>query len=213
MRRSNASKGPGWFGLLAGKLHGGHIFPRRVSAIVEAILPLLDAGLVLDVGSGDGSLAQLLMQQRPEIKIFGLEVGIRPITAVPTVCYGESNFPFSDGSFSTVICVDMLHHTQDPALVLRECLRVARNRVVVKDHLQANPIDTAFLRFLDWVGNVSHGVELPYLYFTHAQWDELVRNLGAKEVHHKSSIPRMYPPLFQRLLGEGIQFVSAIQMR
>jgi len=55
---------------------------------------------------------------------------------------------------------DVLHHTQDPAVLLREAVRVSRSFVLLKDHLDENILDDVTLRLMDWVGNRPHGVVL-----------------------------------------------------
>ena len=43
--------------------------------------------------------------------------------------------PFDDGTFDAVTFVDVLHHTDDATVLLREAARVASTAVVIKDHL------------------------------------------------------------------------------
>ncbi len=195
---------------LLGKLHHEVVFQRRVRALVRALSPLLEGGDVLDVGSGNGMLSHLIMQQRPDVKISGLDVHLREESYVPTVHYDGQTIPYPDGSFSRVMLVDVLHHTDDPVHMLRECLRVSRKGVVVKDHFYSNPFEYQMLRFLDWVGNAPHGVRLPYNYFTRTQWAAYLQTSKCYEIQLMNAVPHMYPPFFQQLIGQRIQFVAQL---
>ena len=54
-------------------------------------------------------------------------------------------------------------------ILLRETVRVARQVIVIKDHLLKGAFAYSTLRLMDWVGNARHDVALPYNYWTSAQ--------------------------------------------
>jgi len=196
-----------------GTLHRRLVYERRIAALAELLSQFVAPGLVLDVGSGDGTLAQQVMNLRPGTSWIGLEIGLRPSVAIPTVLYQGMTIPFADDAFQTVVCVDVLHHSTSREGLLAECIRVAKEVVVVKDHLRSRPFDNALLRVLDWGGNMPHGVPLPYQYFSLASWEAALSKVGAEETHRQLSVPGMYPGLLQKLIGERIQFLSVLSIR
>lgn len=193
-----------------GVLHGALISPRRVEALARAIAPLLPSGRILDVGCGDGSLAHRLQALRPDIRVVGLEVQLRLRAPIPAALYDGSRFPFHDRTFPGVVIADALHHAADPTEVLRECLRVAGQSVVVKDHLCENGWERLLLRILDWGGNAAHGVALRYAYFSRAAWAAMIHRLSAVETFRIEEVAGQYPSPFQAWLGRGIQFVARL---
>jgi hypothetical protein len=60
---------------------------------------------------------------------------------------------------------DVLHHTTDPMVLLREAARVARRSLIIKDHRTSRIGAAVTLRFMDWVGNRPHHVPLTYNYW------------------------------------------------
>jgi hypothetical protein len=69
--------------------------------------------------------------------------------------------------------VDVLHHAEDAGALLRECARVARRAVLVKDHVRSGLLAGPTLAVMDWVGNARYGVRLPprvERYWTPAAW-------------------------------------------
>lgn len=106
--------------------------------------------------------------------------------------------------------VDVLHHTKDPAILLREAVRVSRSFVLIKDHLAESVLDHLTLRFMDWVGNRPHGVVLTYNYQSRKQWRGHFSACGLKDAIWTTDVP-LYPAPFSFLLGRGLHFVSLLR--
>jgi hypothetical protein len=47
----------------------------------------------------------------------------------------------------------VLHHANDPTVLLKEAKRGARSTIAVKDHTMDGTLAYQTLRFIDWVGN------------------------------------------------------------
>jgi SAM-dependent methyltransferase len=135
------------------------------------ITPHLTGREVLDVGCGpepfgyDAAATSLHA---------GLDVSLpfllRAAAANPTshyVCGWAHRLPFADRSFDVVLLLQVLHHMPHPhRQVLQEACRVARERVIVYDHLQS---DRGFKRWAKagWWRLADRGLQ----YNTQAQWD------------------------------------------
>jgi ubiquinone/menaquinone biosynthesis C-methylase UbiE len=133
---------------------------------------------VLDVGCGDGLIDHLIQSERPDVKIEGIDVMVRPGTHIPVAAFDGRVIPHAAQSFDIVMFVDVLHHMNDPMILLREAVRVARRAVIIKDHLGDTRLDRWILRGMDWVGNACHGVVLPYNYWPSKQWEKSFAELG-----------------------------------
>ena len=48
--------------------------------------------------------------------------------------FNGTHLPYEASSVDIVLLVDVLHHTQDPMVMLREARRVARKGILIKDH-------------------------------------------------------------------------------
>src|SRR5690606_11978895 len=129
-----------------------------------------ESATVVDVGCGDGQLGALLQQARPDIALKGVDVLVRPNTFIPVSPFDGHRLPFDDDSVGAVLLVDVLHHCDDPTGLLRDCARVARDAIIIKDHLADGFLAVPTLRVMDFVGNAGHGVALPYNYWTREQW-------------------------------------------
>lgn len=165
---------------------------------------------VLDIGCGDGTIGSLIAQQRPDVSIQGVEFLVRPECKIECSLFDGCTVPFADASFDVCLFVDVLHHTQDPAVLLREATRVSRSLVLIKDHLDENFVDNATLRFMDWVGNRPHGVVLTYNYQSRRQWVKHFSKCGLREVSWTTRVP-LYPSPFSLLVGRGLHFIALMK--
>ena len=114
--------------------------------------------------------------------------------------------PNADSSFDVVMFVDVLHHTDDPLLLLQEAQRVGKV-ILVKDHFRKGFLAGPTLRFMDWVGNAHHGVVLPYNYWSETQWDDAIRMVGLKQLDKIVSLG-LYPSPASWIFERRLHFIS-----
>jgi SAM-dependent methyltransferase len=159
--------------------HASMVFKGRVARLAGHIAAIIPAGgTVLDVGCGDGMVSMSIRGHRPDLRFEGVDIIERPSCQIPMRVNDGTTPPFDDDSFDSVALVDVLHHTDDPSVVLKKAVRVAKAGVVVKNHKVIGPLAGPTLRFMDWVGNWGHDVVLPYNYLTPSQWDAVWPDAG-----------------------------------
>src|SRR6266568_535990 len=181
-----------------GSWHRAFVFERRTRVLAEMLAAQIpERASVLDIGCGDGAIAGVIAQLRPDCKI-------------ECRAFDGASLPFPDGSFDVCLFVDVLHHTPDPAILLREAARVSRSFVLLKDHLDENIFDDVTLRFMDWVGNRPHGVVLTYNYQSRRQWAEYFSRCGLAVTTWTTRVP-LYPPPVSLVAGRGLHFVSLLR--
>ena len=196
---------------LLNNVHNNAVFKRRVRVLSEHLAGEMQSGkTVLDVGCGDGSIAVAITQHAPHLQFSGIDVFLRPQVAIPAVEYDGVTIPHADQSFDWVTIVDVLHHTDDPAAVLAECVRVARLGVVIKDHLREGVAAGHTLRFMDWVGNRGHGVRLPYNYLSRAEWHGVFDKIGAKVLSFNEKLG-LYPAPFDLAFDRSLHFIGTVR--
>ncbi len=108
-----------------------------------------------------------------------------------------------------MLFVDVLHHTRDPIVLLREAKRVARKGIVIKDHCSDDLFDYWTLRFMDWVGNAPHGVVLPYNYWSRQQWLAAFAELQLKVAVWQDRLG-LYPSPASFLFERKLHFIAVL---
>jgi SAM-dependent methyltransferase len=192
------------------RIHGGYVHERRSRVLAGHLAELIPPNArVLDVGCGDGLLDGLILEQRPDVDLEGIDVAVRRHTCIPVTPFNGREIPHADGSFDAVQFVDVLHHTDDPLVLLREAARVSRQAILIKDHLLEGFLAGPTLRFMDRVSNTRHGVVLPFNYWTRRQWMEGFARLGLQVEAWKGQLG-MYPWPASVLFGRGLHFIARL---
>ncbi len=193
-----------------GAIHKFLIHARRVEALKDQISPYLPHhGELLDVGSGDGFLASLLNAERPDLNISGIDVLLRPDAYIPVEKFDGLVIPYPDRSVDAVLIVDVLHHTIDPMVLLREARRVTRGSIILKDHLVHGIGSWMTLRAMDWVGNAHTGVALPYNYWSERQWRRAFAELSLTVDQWLSPL-KLYPAPVDWVCGKHLHFIAVL---
>jgi SAM-dependent methyltransferase len=200
---------------VAAPLHSALVVNRRCQRLANALRQLIpgdDAITGLDIGCGTGDIARAIELMRPQTKFEGVDVVVRPDARVAVTKYDGIRLPFADKSFDFGILVDVLHHTEDPAFVLKEAVRVCRGFILIKDHYCENESDRAILRFMDWVGNKAHGIALPYNYQSRADWQEIFSKCGLEQQQTIEKL-ELYPFPFSLLFERQLHFATRLVRR
>jgi SAM-dependent methyltransferase len=194
------------------RLHKLLIRDRRIRVLTEHVTPWIGPGdHVLDIGSGTGKIAANLQRSQPLAAITGIDILIQPETPIKVVQYDGKTIPFPDKSFDTVIILDVLHHTENPGMLLKEAVRVAKNRIIIKDHFSENRLDHAILKFMDDTGNSYLGIDRTYNYYSRKQWHDLFKANGLT-VEKLNSHPRLYTFPLSLFFDRGLHFVASLKI-
>ncbi len=192
-------------------IHGAYVHRRRDHVLAKHLAGMLPQNArVLDVGAGDGLLARLIMDQRRDLTITGIDVLVRQDTLIPVQSFDGRSIPFDDAAFDVAMFVDVLHHTNDPGALLREAARVSSHSVVIKDHTLNGFLAGPTLRFMDEVGNRRHGVTLPYNYWPKAKWEEAFGMLHLRVAAWHSRLG-LYPVVANWVFGRGLHFIALLE--
>lgn len=194
------------------RVHGDFIYSRRVSQLVRHVAAMIPAGpaRVLDVGCGDGLISSQVQARRPELALEGIDVMVRPRTHIAVRQFDGIRIPYPDQSFDIVMFIDVLHHTEDPGILLREASRIAKRAVILKDHRREGFLAGPTLRFMDWVGNARHGVVLPYNYRTDTQWQEHF-DFSELRIADQTRALHLYPAWADWFFGRGLHLLVRLE--
>ena len=197
---------------LGERLHEAYGPERRIRVLCEHFEPMLPRGAtLLDLGCGNGAIGARLAEQRSDLEVQGIEILVRQGARIPVQPFDGHTIPHDDDAFDVVLLADVLHHTEDPERLLGEAARVARQRVLLKDHLLSGPFAGPLLRFMDEVGNRRFEIPLTYNYWPERRWREAFERLGLT-VETWSDRIQLYPPAIDWIFGRSLHFMAQLAL-
>ncbi len=129
-----AREGAGWPDRFAGRMERHYSPGRTWESLARAFITLLDLGDVLDVGAGDGTIAQLLASRARSITC--LDKSEKLVRAAEQRLASHANvrvrrgdmheLPFESARFDLVLMSNVLSYTERPAHGIAEGARVLR---------------------------------------------------------------------------------------
>jgi len=97
-------------------------------------------GIILDIGCNDTSVWTSNMWFPPypnnpyikDIIFFDCDIWIPTWISNPKFVRGDAhNLPFQDNKFDTIVLGDILEHVNNPYMVLKECTRVSKHKIII----------------------------------------------------------------------------------
>jgi SAM-dependent methyltransferase len=193
-------------------IHDKSILGRRARVLSQHLADLLPPrASVLDVGCGDGQIAWRIHQTRPDCDIRGIDVLVRDKSWVPVEWFDGERIPHEDRSLDGVMFVDVLHHTNNSRRLLRDAARVARQFILIKDHLREGMCAERTLRFMDRVGNQRHGVDLPFNYWSRREWMDTFEAIGSDVEVWRQRL-NLYPWPVSMWFDRSLHFVARLSV-
>ena len=193
--------------------HHRTIHLPRTRRVAGALANLIRSEVrsVLDVGAGDGRVAAEIGRRIDATEVRGIDIAARPDAAIDIAVYDGVHLPYPDRSFDAVVLSDVLHHSPDPEALLRECLRVARRCVLVKDHLAFGPLSQKLLWLMDVAGNHATQVAVRGTYLSLEQWFELAERAGGRIAAMRWPL-RIHDLPWRLLTRSELQFAARIEV-
>lgn len=187
------------------------VYAARRRALIRCIASHLREGdRLLDVGCGEGTLAAALLADPacpPGVTAAGLERAPRGGEPIDVIAYDGGPMPLGDDAADVVLIADVLHHEADPHALAAECVRVARRRLIVKDHQVRGVLAQQRISLIDWAANAPYGVPCLYRYNTPAQWRDFRTRHGLELIEEHDGM-RIYPPLVNLMFGGSLHYLA-----
>ena len=194
-------------------IHESYVKSRRLTVLADHFAELIpDQSTVMDVGSGDGGLAAAIIARKPTLRFKGIDTLVRENTGIPVEEFDGRTIPSANDTSDYVLFSDVLHHTEDPMILLREAARVARKGLMIKDHLVRGLLARPTLRFMDEVGNRRFGVKLPHNYWRPEQWDVAFEELRLERKEYRTPLG-LYPLWANWCFGRGLHFITRLEFK
>ncbi len=157
---------------------------NRAKRIHGVINPFLSKkGKILDIGSGTGHTAQLLIDLgfKNVSCVDYLDMNTCPDTK--PMLYDGRKLPYKNKEFETALLITVLHHTPDPEIIVKEASRVAK-RIVIMEDTYNNFFQRYLTYAMDSIGNMEFKGH-PHTNKTDKGWQKLFKKNGLKLLKKK----------------------------
>ena len=195
------------------KIHNFLVHTNRVDTIANTIIQQLPSEInkILDIGCGDGLISKLIVDSKVGIEYDGIDIMERPICNIRYTSFDGVNIPFEPKSFDAVQLIDVLHHTEDVDKVLKNALNYTSKYLIIKDHIYKSKLDFFILKFMDWVGNAPHGVDVIYNFQTEENWNLFFQKNKLKIKYINKRI-KLYPWYANWIFGQKLHFIAILEL-
>lgn len=151
---------------------------REAAATLRHAKTLFTPGTtVLDVGCGMGYALEVLGEQYQAIT-FGCDV-VPSTHRIQRFCrFDGEHLPFADNSIDVAVLIFVLHHAEDPLVVLKEASRVARKAVLVVEDTPRTLFDRRWGEIHIRRFNKRHNIPWQGNGRTEAEWEKLFAVAG-----------------------------------
>ncbi len=131
-------------------------------------------------------MAELIAKTRP-VRITPLDVVDHNATTLPLQLYDGKTIPFADDAFDVGLVSFVLHHAQEPDVLLKESRRVAMRLIIVED-TPVRSFDIKAWRFWDNLMNHAHhpDVAVAHEAKSNAEWQAFFEARGLRVVYQKT---------------------------
>jgi 2-polyprenyl-3-methyl-5-hydroxy-6-metoxy-1,4-benzoquinol methylase len=124
----------GWLNAVAGQMERHYSPGRTWEATARGLLGLVRLGDVLDIGSGDGTIAEIVAPRSHSLTCFDrnprmIDAAKKRLARQKNVQFSVGDMhqlPFEEGSFDHTLLFNVLTHADEPMRVLQQSARMLR---------------------------------------------------------------------------------------
>lgn len=153
---------------------------------------------ILDLGCGSGIVAKNLADFFESL-ITGVDIRDNRVVNIPLKIIDGKNLPFRDNEFDICVISYVLHHTQEPAVLLKEAKRVTQDKILIYEDVPKGFFSNLICKI--------HGISYNCLFqknkengrFLNDQnWKEIFENLRLKLIFEKRA-SSIFNPINKKL--------------
>jgi ubiquinone/menaquinone biosynthesis C-methylase UbiE len=148
---------------------------------------------IIDIGPGNGAISRYLFNKR-QIDTILVDVADKReeyAEDLKFLIYNGKKLPFKNDSFDTSLLVTVLHHIYNPEEVLKEAIRVTRNKVVIVEDVYNNLVEKYQTFIADSLANTEFFGH-PHSNKSEKEWLKLFDKLNLELLNKKEIVAPYY---------------------
>jgi len=141
---------------------------------------------VLDLGCGDGKIGYILHLEKG-CNVELMDVKDYNQTPLPLKIYNGTSIPGKDNSYDHVLLLTVLHHADNPMVLMKQALRLAEKSVIVIESVYFDriPLHRKINAAIDLFSSrmlVDPEINVPFNFLTPTAWVAVFEEAGGKVV-------------------------------
>lgn len=104
---------------------------------------LSEGSKILDLGCGSGITGRCF-KDFFKADILGVDIKDQRVEKIPFQIFNGDKIPFPENFFDTTLISFVLHHSQEPLLLLKEAKRVTKDKIIIYEDLTEGFLATIF---------------------------------------------------------------------
>ena len=171
--------------------------------------------ILLDYGCGSMSFSTYLYKKKiikKSICVDTYALNLRTKNKIKYYSIDQlERMKISHKYFDVLILIDVLHHMgiDDSYIFLKKVSKISKF-ILIKDHFEHGFFSRHLLRFVDFFGNYSEGVNVPKKYFNYLSWAKTIKKSGLKQIIIKKKF-QQHDGLFNFILHKKHHFISILK--
>jgi ubiquinone/menaquinone biosynthesis C-methylase UbiE len=161
-----------------------YTFARKRAEIIYNVLEgfIRKEEIILDVGCGSCNIIEILKEKN--FNVVPLDIGVNSIIeGINPVVYDGEKMPFKENTFDKSMILTVLHHTNQQKILIKEVMRVTKNRIIIIEDVYTNKIDKLVTKFVDILINLEfNGIQTNR---TDPEWRNFFNSNGLRIVNVK----------------------------
>lgn len=136
---------------------------------------------ILDIGCGTGAIAKLIERKYCK-NITLVDVDYNQMCDLyPVTIYDGKKLPFKNNQFSKSLLIAVLHHSNNPAQLLKEAKRVTSEKIIIMEDIFTDLPS----RIITFLGDclVNFEIHSPFRNHTKEDWVKIFEKEGLKIEH------------------------------
>jgi ubiquinone/menaquinone biosynthesis C-methylase UbiE len=160
------------------------VYKKSAQKMIEECRPyILKNSKILDIGCGSGIVTSYL-EKNFNAEILGVDIKDRRIFSVPFKTFDGLSLPVFQNYFDVAFISYVLHHSENPVLLLSEAKRVAQ-KIIIYEDLPSNFISRFLCKMHGIFYNLFFQKQKNLNFKTEFQWREIFDDLGLRLIYQK----------------------------
>lgn len=143
---------------------------------------------ILDLGCGSGIVAKNF-QKIFQAEVWGVDIKDRRIVPIPFQIIDGKSLPFPENYFDIVLISYVLHHSQNPLVLLKEAQRVVKDKILIYEDIPAGIISGSICQLHGFIFNkLFQDSRNDCDFKTEKEWRKIFEDLGLKVIFQKKAL-------------------------